>query len=418
MYNVYEVLVELRNTSSTNKKVEVLKNNDTDLLRKVLLYGLNPFKQFYIRKIPAYVNPFPSEEVQDLDWALNQLDVLSNREKTGNAGIDHLHMILSSLTEEDSHVIEKVIGKDFRAGIASGLVNKAFPDLIPQFEIQLAAQWDEKNVDFSQPMYADQKMDGLRVLAFIENRAVTYLSRGGKEIETLDHLTPELLKYYPDGTVIDGEGLAGDSFQNAMSIIKRDKKSKKEDDIFLYAFDILTIDEFKTQTCESPYWKRRENLVHSPHLLTEPKYLKFTTPVEVTNLEDAMAVYAQHKADGFEGTILKKQNSLYAFKRNSDWMKIKPLETADVTITKIVEGSGRNAGRMGNIEFEFEGKEGSVGTGFSDDERVWFWEHRNELPGAIIEIMFMERTEVTENGGGIPRHSRYVALRTYKSERC
>ena len=85
--NINTFLESLAANNSRNFKIEQLNaNSDNELLREVVRLALDPFTQFYQRKIPAYARD-PKFNTMTLGFALNQLCELSNRNVTGNAAI-------------------------------------------------------------------------------------------------------------------------------------------------------------------------------------------------------------------------------------------------------------------------------------------------------------------------------------------
>lgn len=78
-------------------------------------------------------------------------------------------------------------------------------------------------------------------------------------------------------------------------------------------------------------------------------------------------------------------------------IKFKPNITVDVRCTGGVQGEGKHAGRLGALTFSYKGRPGSVGTGFSNQQRDDIWavlvaphvspEHK--AAGQIIEIEAM-----------------------------
>lgn len=84
-------------------------------------------------------------------------------------------------------------------------------------------------------------------------------------------------------------------------------------------------------------------------------------------------------------------------------IKIKKSDTYDVLIEDIIEGEGRNKGKLG----AFVTNRGNVGTGLTDSERIEYF--TKDLIGSVIEVTCME---VTKNGKF--RHSRFIRLRTDK----
>ena len=124
--------------ASRNFKIDFLKTHkDNDVLKRVILLALDPFTQFYIRKIPSYT-PAASNQADTLDSVLSSLAMLSSRQVTGNAAIDYLTKLLSSLTEDDAKVVEKIISKDLKCGVSEATVNKVWPELIHEYPCMLA----------------------------------------------------------------------------------------------------------------------------------------------------------------------------------------------------------------------------------------------------------------------------------------
>ena len=100
IYSIFEQLAS--DNSRLAKEAILIKNKSNGTLQRVFYLALDPFQQFYIRKIPEYTI---SNNSITLDEALDQLDALNKRLVTGHAGIKHLTNILESLTEKDAKII-------------------------------------------------------------------------------------------------------------------------------------------------------------------------------------------------------------------------------------------------------------------------------------------------------------------------
>lgn len=96
---------------------------------------------------------------------------------------------------------------------------------------------------------------------------------------------------------------------------------------------------------------------------------------------------------GFEGLILRQGDT---------WLKVKSSETHDVGVISMVEGTGKYVGKMGALMTPM----GKVGTGFTDADREWFWNHPLDEHSLIIEVECMS---VTKNGKF--RHARFKRVR-------
>jgi ATP-dependent DNA ligase len=101
---------------------------------------------------------------------------------------------------------------------------------------------------------------------------------------------------------------------------------------------------------------------------------------------------------GYEGLVLRQGNH---------WIKVKPEETHDVTITGCVEGRGKHLGRLGYVTTA----KGTVGSGFTDTEREILWAEAKaeRLVGQFIEVSCLQLTPA-----GQFRHPFFVRMRPDK----
>jgi len=114
--------------------------------------------------------------------------------------------------------------------------------------------------------------------------------------------------------------------------------------------------------------------------------------------DDILAQLRRANGLGHEGLVVRQTDC---------WIKIKPEETHDVTITGFVEGRGRHLGRLGYVTTA----NGAVGAGFTDTEREILWAEAKakRLIGQTIEVSCMQFTP-----NGQFRHPFFVRMRPDK----
>ncbi len=73
------------------------------------------------------------------------------------------------------------------------------------------------------------------------------------------------------------------------------------------------------------------------------------------------------------------------------------------------EGMGKYTGMLGALQCQGEFKNievySGVGTGFTEEQRKDIWERREKLSGTIVEIEYLDITNLDKNG-------RYFSLRS------
>lgn len=434
---VYNLLQTLKATKSTNDKTTFIQANlDNELFFKVLHYALDPYRVFGIKKIPAHT---PGDGSVHLEDVFGMLDCMAAGEITGNNASTELAAFLSRLTSEDGFVLQRIIDKDLKIGAGSKLVNNAIfakwgktcPEekYIPTFDTMAAYLFESNKVKWGkEKWFSERKKDGMRCVYFVEDTiedTICY-SRGGKEIETLDVITKEIFELYKSGDVVDGEVLTPGAFESAMSVIRRMKKNAVPGDIYFHPFAVLTREEWEAQESTATYEEIRERL----HKVDTP-FVKRLDSIELEDEAHAMRLYEEALADGDEGTVIKKANGVYEFKRSNNWLKIKPEETLDLKVVGyyIGEPGTKNENRLGGFVVEYFGSKGRVevrvGGGFKEkepteklphlvNERQKFWDERDEIVacGDLMEVEFMGETE-----HGSLRHPRFARFRSYKGEK-
>ena len=167
---IKQILDKISLEPGTNAKMDILKKyKDNSLLKAVLYLALSKRVKFYIKQLPEYPC---NREHMPLQWALEKLEDLSNREVTGNSALDYLKWILSSLGSDDAWVIERIIEKDLKIGMGTTNINKVMPKLIEKTPYMGASSFKEqlvRDILAEGFAYSQIKMDGRYCNVIIED---------------------------------------------------------------------------------------------------------------------------------------------------------------------------------------------------------------------------------------------------------
>ena len=226
----------------------------------------------------------------------------------------------------------------------------------------------------------EPKLDGYRVLVFVDGKEVRLRSRRGLELApTFPGLVEELGKQAAGaqqeagGMILDGEIVAFDAagkpsfnaLQNRSQLKTPAELKAAERDVpvVLYCFDLLYFAGVDLR--KSPYRDRRRYLAQC--LLPMPRVQL------VHSSDDGVALHEAALASGFEGVVGKRKDSRYeSGRRSASWLKVKPTRSADFVIGGYTRGKGSRAS-LGAILVGYwdKGKllfASHVGSGF--DERT------------------------------------------------
>lgn len=402
---VVGILKNLKETSSTNGKKELLALYKTNKeVQEILHYALNPFKMFHFTS----KNLLPHQGTRDSDWAQIKavLDKLHNRGVTGNAALEYIHSALYGLRAEHQELFYKIIDKDLECGTGATLVNSVFPDLIPEFEVQLCNKWDDlEKLPFTHT-FVSRKLDGVRVLAVESKGEFKFYSREGKEFTSLGKLKSALEDYFLthnhyEDMVLDGELCITDKdgkedFIAAVSQIKR-KDYVIENPKFLI-FDMYTVRDFIEQKGKTTFFER---LLHLQEFMEPSEYWNVLKQQELVSPTELQRWSEMGSKEGWEGLILRNGVAPYEGKRTKNLLKVKKFYDHEFKIVGTQEGTGQFTGMLGAliVEGEYDKKKirAEVGSGFKQsdgkEERKEFWAKRDQLVGKIVTVQFFELSQ-------------------------
>ena len=381
--NINAIFNDLASNASRNYKLEKLREHQGhETLREVIRLALCPFTQFYQRKIPTYKCDGTNANIESILPALYDL---SSRQVTGNAAIEYLRMLLTSLNEDDAKVLERIIDKSLDCGVQVSTANDVWPGLITEYPCMLCSPFEQKLVDkINFPAYAQMKMDGMRFNAIVRDGKCEFRSRNGKEILLLGNLEQEFIALAGSiDCVFDGELLVmldGDhqfaDRQTGNGILNKANKGTitAEQAAMVHAtvWDLIPYVQFVDGYCPTPYSKRYSTLeAIVSKQKPEGKKIWNVTSTIVQTLEEAQEIFQGYLAEGYEGIILKDGNGVWEDKRAKHQIKFKGELECDLKIVAIEEGTGKYAGMLGAIVCESsDGKiKVNVGSGFNDAHR-------------------------------------------------
>lgn len=223
----------------------------------------------------------------------------------------------------------------------------------------------------------ERKEDGARLLC-VDG---VFQSRTGKPLNNLGYIARELGNL-AKGMVFDGE-LRGKDWADTMHLARAGEGERDGSGLTFFVFDLLSIHEWKVGECLVPLDQRLECL---RAYLPDSEHVKVVKGLKGLNYLDFKILHDLHLMTGCDGTVLKRLDSLYEFKRTKTWLKVKPVRDYDVVVTGMVEGKGKYKGMCGALLFiRPNGAEGKV-SGMTDEQRKAWWKAEDSIVGKTIEV--------------------------------
>ena len=420
-----ELFEELASNNSRLFKEELLtKHKDDETLKQIIVAALNPFTQYYIRKIPSYTPNFTAHAAS-IKFALGELSVLSSREKTGNEAIQFLTTLLEAVNKDDSLVLIKIIEKDLDCGVSIATVNKIWPDLIPEYPVMLCSQYDDKLISkMKWPAYVQTKLDGMRANIIVKNGKVELRSRNGKEIHVHGVFDNFVDIAQNKDIVFDGELMVkGDN--NAFldrktgngilnKCVKGTVSAEEASNIHFVLYDIIDYSDFIKGKSNIDYLTRFQRLID--FTFGKAHNASIVNNHVVNDIEKVQEICSEHYSRGEEGIILKRLDGVWEDKRSKSLIKFKAELEAEFEIIDWIEGTGRNVGRLGALTIASADRkiQCNVGTGFSDEQRDQYT--KENTIGKIASIQYNAR--IQDKNGGVEKLFLpvFIEIRSDKTE--
>ena len=423
LLEIVNIIEELRNTSSRNDKMTILKNNkENELLKTILEFTYNPFKKYKITEKSLGGGDTFIPTFESLDLLLHVLRT-NNLDHQIRCSVNHF---LVQTDEEIRDLYRCVILKDLKIGVNAKTLNKIWKGLIPTSETgedikpMLASKFE-----FDKPPKEEfcvtEKLDGIRCMAICKEDGIQLFSRQGKLIEGCVSIETALMGMRIQvgrDFVLDGELLAMNCGYDTVykETTKRVKnKNELKEGIYYMAFDMLEMEEFNQSKGVYKYHERLQKLLDLDKFMGS-MFVRIIQPLYLgSDMNRVLELLEVYKKLGAEGLMVNLMDAPYEFKRSKAILKVKVMETVDLKIIGFEEGTGRNAGRLGALIVDYKGYECGVGSGFSDFDREFIWNNQDKYLGKICEIQYFEETK-NKDGGVSLRFPVYKHLRFDKTE--
>jgi len=272
----------------------------------------------------------------------------------------------------------------------------------------LAHKFDIDRVDYSQPVYIQPKLDGVRCL-FTANGAY---SRNDKQFMNVRHIEMALKPFfdqYPD-VVLDGElynhKLKND-FEKIISLVRKQKPSDEDRINAQHLVQFHVYDFF--DELQYDYYETRMHKLNVSDIYCAS--VKFVPTYRVHKHEEALNMHDAFLRDGYEGSILRL-NGLYKHGRSYDLMKFKDFSDAEATIVNYEEGKGKRFGTLG--KFIMQDDDGNIfgcppGKGYNHTDLKHMLKNIHQYMGQRATFTYFQRTNA-----GSYRHPLFKCIRNYE----
>lgn len=419
MEKVIEQLEILRHFTG-NTQLGYLSTFKSDLLKEILEYTYNPHKKYKIDegkydKITTTIGNKLSLHQEDWNDFKSFLDTLAEKKSATDKDVLAIKTFIDKYEEAD--FLKMVLFKDLRLNMNIKKFQKIWSNFCVEPQVQLAQKFE--GVKYPYSLYS-RKLDGLR--AYYKDGVAISRTNKPHKTEPLAHITAQLKQFVDyDAWVYDGEIIylnpdGTEDFTKAISLARSDNRTPECDNLYYCIFDMIQKEAFENKTPDVATFKDEYTRMKAHLGIVEEKRDWYVTSqpnilllkqVDETRLEELQQNRIKYN---YEGIMIRNADAHYEYKRSNNIRKIKEMQDTEVKLLGMEAGTGKFANTLGAMVADYNGYELKIGSGFSDEQRKHYWQHRDEYVGKYVKVKYFEKT-VNQQGGESLRFPIFLCFR-------
>lgn len=419
MEKVIEQLEILRHFTG-NTQLGYLSTFKSDLLKEILEYTYNPHKKYKIDegkydKITTTIGNKLNLHQEDWNDFKSFLDTLAEKKSATDKDVLAIKTFIDKYEEAD--FLKMVLFKDLRLNMNIKKFQKVWPNFCVEPQVQLAQKFE--GVKYPYSLYS-RKLDGLR--AYYKDGVAISRTNKPHKTEPLAHITAQLKQFVDhDAWVYDGEIIylnpdGTEDFTKAISLARSDNRTPECDNLYYCIFDMIQKEAFENKTPDVATFKDEYTRMKAHLGIVEEKRDWYVTSqpnilllkqVDETGLEELQQNRIKYN---YEGIMIRNADAHYEYKRSNNIRKIKEMQDTEVKLLGMEAGTGKFANTLGAMVADYNGYELKIGSGFSDEQRKHYWQHRDEYVGKYVKVKYFEKT-VNQQGGESLRFPIFLCFR-------
>lgn len=301
--------------------------------------------------------------------------------------------------------LKEIVTKSLRLGIDAKTINKVFGyEFIPTFDVQLGTPIEDVKLKGDEEIFISQKLNGTRCVYWKGD----LWTRSGKKYTGCQHIIDDIKRLCvedftidPNEVVFDGElvlkscGLSdSEAFQKGTGIANSKNETKEELEYVI--FDTMSSVEFEQKKCERRYGARRSSLENLPETFKRLGLINIRIVpffYRGYNHEKIWEYLDYAEANDMEGIIVNLDTP-YEFKRTKSLIKVKKFFDIDLRCIRIEQGEkGKYKNTLGAIVCRYKDGEVKVGSGFTEEQRNYYFENPEMIIDSVVTVKYKEATK-------------------------
>lgn len=416
--STYDAINALRQTTSTNEKLFVLNSNKNNKeFANILKLTYDHITYTYNVRAWNFLR-YDCNETSDYSM-YEVLDMLNNRDITGNSALCECKKLWNSLCPEDQKIFCQIIDRDLKVGLSSKTLNKVWKGLIPKPNYNRCATFNRSTASkFKYPAIIQLKCDGTYREAYVHAGSVTFKTRTGEPYD--DPILEKAMNDFDDG-YYTGEFTIGRAdhpdMNRAASNGNVNSDNPDYEHIHFTIWDYLTEDEY-TLKVKTPYGERFERLkkIIDSH---KCELVQLVPSYEINDVSEALKKVSEWMNMELEGGVLKSKAMKFKNGTSNEQLKIKLCVDADMRCVGFQKGSEGTKYEGTNKVVIFENDDHTVQgrcSGMTDDMVNEVTANPEKYIGKILTVQFNDLSLAEGSNVYALSHPRFIEWRNDKDE--
>ena len=280
----------------------------------------------------------------------------------------------------------------------------------------LAYKVDKKPIDWSENVFMQPKLDGVRCLIQLNDTGeVIAYSRNHKPWLNIDHILSNLKPFFQNNPdiVLDGELYnhdLRDNFEKIISLVRKQKPTAADRVESCDLVQFHCYDYFET-VMNQPYSYRMHQLIDVNQGTLYSYCVKYVPTKQALCYKGAKVIHGANLHKGYEGSILRLDRP-YQCKRSYSLQKFKDFHDTEATIVGYVPGKGKRTGTLGKfLMIDADGIEFGCppGKGYTYKKLADILTNIDDYIGQTATFTYFERTKANSY-----RHPMFKTIRNYE----
>lgn len=420
MLPLLQTVHQLREAKGSNAKKAVLTQAFKDFpdVADFLQYVYDPMRSYYRTelKLTAFPKMLVRTTTDDIVEAYDVLDQMAQRLVGGQKADSLLASVALKMTPEYHEIIQMILDRDIKAGIAEKGINAAFNaaggtgrliNVLPYHRYDNMTIELLKNMDFKRGVFSQLKSDGMFANIICRyGKAPEIRSRSGSliaggSVDNLSYAFKDLIEDAGIGeSVFHGELLVIDQKENKVlpravgngklnSVIQTGEPLEDRYTVVYRVWDVIPYDNWwEAKRVDTPY-ERRFDIIQQL-FDTDDGLVQVQETRVVHSFEEAVDHFKDALARKEEGTICKAADMPWEDGTSSQGLKLKMEVECDLEIVGFNEADkkGKHAKTFGSLLCKTSDGLLVVGvSGISDELRKRMWENQADFIGMIAAVL-------------------------------